>query len=254
MALDADQRARFVSDGYLLLPGAIDARRVRGARRAIARSLERDQSVGQLRKFTSDTFCPDATREPAITALLEPLRPVIAELFGADAPPRAGTPQIALRFPQLDRGDARHGFHLDGFPNALNGVPADSIFRHTLLAGVYLTPLRGPDRGNFVLWPGSHRHFAELFEAIDVARVLRERGAEEVLRRVRAESLGDSVQLEAEPGDAILAHHLLAHGTVDNLSVRTREAVYFRVVHPEHDPRDPGSLRDVSRFFDGLRW
>lgn len=254
LSLTDEQRATFARDGLLILRGLVPADRVRAARAAIAEALERDESTGKMLSYLCDTFCPDATEHPAILALLDPLRPPIADLFGTGEAPRLDTSQIAIRFPQIARTDARHGFHLDGFPNALNGVPAGEIFRFTILGGVYLTPLRGPDRGNLVVWPGSHRFYERWFRERDVARELRERGAEAILRDVRAEDPGPELQLEVEPGDAILAHHLLAHGAADNLSMRVREAVYFRIIHPAHDPRDPSTLSDAARFYDGVRW
>lgn len=254
MALTDDERAHFARDGLLVLRGLVPPDRVVAARAAIAESLERDESTGRMLAYLCDTFCPDITEHPAILALLDPLRPAIADLFGSKEAPRLDTSQIAIRFPQIARTDVRHGVHLDGFPNANNGVAAGEIFRFTVLGGVYLTPLHGPDRGNLVVWPGSHLFFERWFRARDVRRLLREHGAEKVLELLRAEELGPALQLEVEPGDAILAHHLLAHGAADNLSMRVREAVYFRIIHPAHDPRDPSTLCDAKRFYEGVRW
>ena len=252
MSLTDEQLSRFARDGYLILRGVMDPSRLRAAREAIARSLAKDDSIGNMRRYLSDTFCPDAVAHPDLLALVEPLRPAVASLFGTLDAPRIGHAQIALRFPQLHRDQPQHNIHLDGFPvaRAENRVPASSIYRHTLLAGVYLTPLHGPDRGNFVAWPGSHAHFAEVLRALDPPAFLAAHTAEELHERVRRETPpGAPVQVEVEAGDALLAHHLLAHGASDNLSMQVREAIYFRVIHPEHDPRDPGALSDVTRFF-----
>lgn len=252
MSLSESELAHFGREGYVVVRGAIDPPRVRAARAVIASALEKDDSIGAMRRYLSDTFCPDAAHHPELLALLDPLRPAIAELLGTSDPPRTGGAQIALRFPQLDRTSPRHNLHLDGFPVAQgeNRVPASTIYRHTLLAGVYLTPLRGPDRGNFVAWPGSHHHFARLFRELDAPAFLASHSAEALHERVRSIALPiEPVQLEVEPGDALLAHHLLAHGASDNLSMHVREAIYFRVIHPAHDPRDPSALLDVARFF-----
>ena len=245
---------RFRDDGYAIVKGALSADAVRAARAVIAAALARDESVGMMPKYCADTFCPDAVREPAILALLaEPrVEAAIRALLGPGARWTADVAQIALRFPAYGRTDPRFGFHLDGYPSALNGVPAGTIWRHTLLVGAYLTPLPGPDRGNFVVWPGSHRFYARWMREIDAPRVLREHGAEELLRRIRAQDPGSPVQVEVEAGDVVLAHHLLAHGAADNLSLRVRETVYFRLLDARDDAHDPGPLLDEARFFDGL--
>jgi hypothetical protein len=249
VTLTTADRARFADEGYLMLRGAIDPARVRAAREAIAAALAADESVGAMSQYLADTFCPKIVDHPAILALFEPLRATAAALLGTDPrpPPHA---QIAIRFPQRSSTDPRHNYHLDGFPSGPNGVPSGAIHRHTLLAGAYLTALRGPDRGNFVVWPRSHRAIARFLSELDAAAFLAAHGAEALLARIRAHDLGIApVQILAEPGDAILAHHLLAHGAADNLSMQLRETVYFRLIHPAHDPRDIAPLVDPTLFF-----
>jgi ectoine hydroxylase-related dioxygenase (phytanoyl-CoA dioxygenase family) len=89
---------------------------------------------------------------------------------------------------------------------------------------------------------------------VDAPRVLAERGAEALLTELRAQApkLGEPVQVEAEAGDVVLAHHLLAHGAAPNLSLRVRETVYFRLIDGRDHPQDPGPLMDAARFFDGV--
>lgn len=250
------QRAQFATDGFLLVPGLVSPAAVRAARATIAESLESDDSIGQMRRYLSDTFCAPILQHRDVLALLDPIRPLASSLFGPTAvPPRAGIPQIALRFPQRDPSAHHHGFHLDGFPAAGNGVPAGTVFRQTLVAGVYLTPLRGPDRGNLLVWPGSHRFFARYLRALDAPRALREHGAEALLAKIRAQDPGVAPRsIDAEPGDVLLMHHLLAHAAGDNLSLRTREAVYFRLLHPDDHVSDPTPLTDERRFFAAVDW
>jgi hypothetical protein len=229
---------------------------VQAARAAIAGALAADTSFAMMPKFLADTFCPELVEHPDVLALVrEPaVVDAIRSLLGPGAEWRADTAQIALRFPDRTRLDPVYGFHLDGYPSALNGVPAGTIFRHTILCGCYLTPLRGPDRGNFVVWPGSHRWFARWMREVDAPRVLRERGAEALLREIRAQvaAVGAPVQVEVEPGDVVLAHHLLAHGAAENLSLHVRETVYFRLLDARDHAQDPEPLLDADRFFDGL--
>jgi ectoine hydroxylase-related dioxygenase (phytanoyl-CoA dioxygenase family) len=245
-----DFLASFHRDGYVLLRGAIPLDRVRAARAVIADALERDTSHGEMLRFLGSSFLPSAASHAALTGLIEPVHARIAKLLGVARAPTTSEVQIALRFPQMEpRGEKRHGFHLDGFPSAGNGIPTGTVDRSTLLVGAYLTPVRGPDRGNFVVWPGSHRAFATWLREIDALAYLRSHGAEALLTRIRAFEPGDEKQLEVEPGDVVLAHHLLGHGAADNLSLHTREALYFRLMHPSDDAHDPSPLLDAERFF-----
>ena len=172
-------KSEFARDGFVLLRGAVSPDRVARARDAISRSLARDARAGRPPRKTHGNYCPELARDARLRALLDPLRARTARLFGE----RTHVPgwgaairrlllgavghavgeraQIALRFPDAaPSGDRRFGFHLDGYPTGKNGVPRGYLFRSTLLIGVYLTQVARPDRGNFVVWPGSHRRFA----------------------------------------------------------------------------------------------
>jgi hypothetical protein len=246
----SELRSTFRRDGYVHLRGVIPAVRVRAARAAIADALDRDESHGEMVRFEQSTFLPAATQHPAILDVLASVSSAIAELLSVARAPATSRAQIALRFPQrAPSEEPRHGFHVDGFPSAGNEVASGAVERNTLLVGAYLTPVRGPDRGNFVVWPGSHRTIAKHLREIDALALLRTHGSEALLARIRALDPGPPKQLEVEPGDAVLAHHLLGHGAADNLSLRTREALYFRVLHPDDDPHDPTPLLDEHRFF-----
>ena len=240
----------FHRDGYVHLRGAVSAALVRDARARIAEALERDESHGQMLRFVQSSFFPSLTSDPTLLGLLQTVDAPIATLLGLPRAPTTSSVQIALRFPQIaSTGEARHGFHLDGFPSEGNDVASGAVYRATLLVGVYLTATPGPDRGNFVVWPGSHRAFERWLREIDALAFLRTHGSEALLQRIRAFDPGPKRQLEVEPGDVVLAHHLLGHGAADNFSLHTREALYFRLLHPDDDPRDPTPLLDARRFF-----
>ncbi len=268
-----DWRSNFERDGFALFRGAVPEGRVALARRAIGLSLEASASAGRGPSMSDAHHCPELARDPALLGLLQPVRANVDVVFGerthgggayatirraalaAIGRIRGERAQIALRFPDgAPSGDPRFGLHLDGYPTRTNGLPKRRLFRSTVLVGVYLTDVLGPDRGNFVVWPGSHRRYARFFRDLDAPRFLAEHGAEALLERIRAFDAGDPVQLEVRAGDAVIAHHLLGHGTADNLSTQTREAVYFRMVHPEDRVSDPAPLLDEKRFFGGIAW
>jgi hypothetical protein len=240
----------FHRTGYTHLRSLVPASRIRDARALIRDSLEKDESHGQMLLSLQSTFCRELESHPTLLSLIEPAASTIAALLGLPRAPTTSSVQIALRFPVVEaRDEERFGFHVDGFPSEGNGVARGTVERQTLLVGVYLTPTRGPDRGNFVVWPGSHRKLAKHLRDMDALAFLRRRGAEALLARIRAFECGPPKQLEVEPGDVVIAHHLLCHGAADNLSLRTREAIYFRLLHPDDDTHDPSPLVDARRFF-----
>jgi hypothetical protein len=246
----SELRETFRHDGYVHLRRVIPEDRIHAAREVIAEALERDESHGEMLRFMQGSFLPGLTADPTLLSVLAPVRTAIADLLGLASAPTTSGVQIALRFPQREpSADRRNGFHIDGFPSAGNEVAPGSVDRRTLLVGAYLTPVRGPDRGNFVVWPGSHRVIAKYLREIDALTFLRTEGSEALLARIRAFDPGPEKQLEVEPGDVVLAHHLLGHGAADNLSLRTREALYFRLLHPDDDVHDATALLDERRFF-----
>jgi ectoine hydroxylase-related dioxygenase (phytanoyl-CoA dioxygenase family) len=103
----------------------------------------------------------------------------------------------------------------------LNGVPADRIYSHTVLIGVFLTPVLTEFAGNFTVWPTSHY----LYE-----RYFRERGSHAMHEPMPELQLGDPVQLCCDVGDVVLAHYSLGHTAAVNTSEQDRIAVFFRAV------------------------
>lgn len=244
-----DFREALAREGYVVLRGAVPEALVRRARTAIEASVAKDA------RDHRGTHCPELVSDPCILSLLDPVKPFAREVFARPMLPTSDRAQIALRFPMAaPSGDTRFNQHLDGYPTSGNKVPSGRIHRLTMLVGVYLTELAGPNRGNLVVWPGSHVRFARYFREIDAPTFLAKHGAEALLERISAFDAGEPLQLEVSPGDAVLAHHLLAHGTADNLSEETREAVYFRLMHPDDRSSDPTPLLDERRYFDGLPW
>merc|ERR1719320_467782 len=100
----------------------------------------------------------------------------------------------------------------------------------SVLAGFPLNDWSEPWVGNFTVFPRSHKL---------IYKALKE-DKEGTYSMMRLESDGDRerkkrlvpeppVQIIARPGDAILAHPLLAHRAGPNHSVNIRYAVYMRV-------------------------
>jgi ectoine hydroxylase-related dioxygenase (phytanoyl-CoA dioxygenase family) len=129
--------------------------------------------------------------------------------------------QIALRRAHNAQQEEPPEAHIDGLPTPYNGVPADVLVSNfTVLAGVFLSPVRHEFAGNFTVWPGSHHLLQAHF---------REYGPEALRDGMPQIPLGAPVQLMAEPGDVVLCHYGLAHAAAVNLSDADRYAVYFRL-------------------------
>jgi hypothetical protein len=254
--LSEAQKAEFAARGFVPLRRAVPEPLVTAARAKIDASLAADRTIGRQRSFSDSSFCPDLIRDPTVFSLLREagLIGVAERLFGGGDTARCNdTTQIALRFPEMKSEPGHWGPHIDGFPAGDNGVPKGTVWRQTALIGVYLSEAR-ENMGNLTVWSGSHRAVARAMRELDAPSYLQHHGAEALLAAAMKTKLGEPEQIIVAPGDAVIAHHLLAHSVAWNLSLHLRYAVYFRLMHRNDDPRDPAPLMDERRFFAGVKW
>ncbi len=242
--LDDAQKRALIDDGYVLLPGAVPGPLVDRALRAINRSLgEEGLAKDRLPVLRASTFTPEIVATPPICDLYSggSLPALVASAVGAVPPPSRG--QVALRFPSPEEAGPAVP-HIDGIAYPGNGVPPGTLQHFTALAGVFLSDVPGPDRGNFTVWPGSHRAVEER---------LRTRGPGSFFQGLPADlSLGTPRPIVARAGDALLAHYQLAHGIAPNLGPHVRYAVFFRLFHPDHEAFGEAPLRDLWLEWPGL--
>ena len=125
-----------------------------------------------------------------------------------------------------------------------NGVPKGTIRNFTALLGITLSHVSGPDMGNLVVWPGTHRIYERYF---------RERGPQALLEGMPSVELPPARQVTAEPGDAVLCHYQLGHGIAPNVSPHIRYAVYFRLNHLNHEAIHWECMTDIWREWEGMR-
>jgi len=194
------------------------------------------------RQLTSLCACATVTR------LLEQLLGVgCVGDFGA---------QVALRFPgirdDLVAGGAAVRAHVSGSDWHTDGLRQGKKHPFSLLVGVALSDMVGPDQGNLCVWPGSHI-FSQTHSRWPDAKFRRPGGWD------RGDGplpdLGQPVQLRLRAGDLVLAHSELAHCGGPLLGPDIRYMTYFRVKH-----RDWRSMHEASQFredmwcdFQGLR-
>ncbi|HVZ72631.1 MAG TPA: phytanoyl-CoA dioxygenase family protein [Polyangia bacterium] len=248
MPLTLDQGRALVDEGYLLIPGLVPRARVDAALRAVNHSLgEQGIAKDALWTMRAQTFCPELVSAPEILDLYREtgLRTLAEAAIGEGRVRAPTTGQIALRFPAPSDTPPRDPHpHVDGMPGPLNGVTAGTIYHFTALGGVFLSDVALPFHGNFTVWPGTHRALARRFA---------ERGTDELLTGFPPIELPRPRQVIAHAGDAILAHHQLAHGVAANLGPHVRYAVFFRLSHEAHDPTSTATMVDLWREWAGVR-
>jgi hypothetical protein len=246
VGLTADQQRQLRDDGYLLLPGIVPRAMVDAALRAINASLGSEGlPKEQLAGYRARTFTPElVSSEPLLRLFRDsPLGAVCESALGAGNLVPPGEAQIALRFPTSGAGAGPAVPHIDGISSPGNGVPPGTLYHFTGLAGVFLSDVPEPDRGNLTVWPGSHRL---------VERHLRHHGVGAIVDRFPELPLPPPRPILAQAGDGILAHYQLAHGIAPNLGPHVRYAVFYRLFHRAHQRLGTRPLVDQWLEWEGL--
>jgi len=222
------QREEFVTNGYVVLPRLIAPSLIDGAREAIDRDIAEHYDPARQGEYDDRSYCPDIVGSRSIMDLVfkSPVHSLLDDMLGIENV-RVGDGQIAIRRAHNSSHPTAPTPHLDGFSSGLNGVPAGTIYNHTVLVGVFLTPIRTEFAGNFTAWPGSHNIYQGYFRA---------RGPRALTEPMPDIEIGKPVQLMCEVGDVVFAHYELGHAAAVNTADLDRIAVFFRVV-----------LRDVER-------
>ncbi|HVX45365.1 MAG TPA: phytanoyl-CoA dioxygenase family protein [Mycobacteriales bacterium] len=243
--LTDQQKHEIVDSGYTILPGVVPPDMVGAALRTINAGLGLGHDPAQLRTFQAQTWCPDRTGDPAIIDLLTrtPALALAESAIGAGQIQPVNYGQIALRFPIDGEAGEIHP-HIDGMYSPHNGVPKGQISNFTALVGVYLSDVPTEYAGNFTVWPGSHRKYADYFER---------EGAEALLRGMPPVDIGEPVQTRPRAGDVVLSHYQIGHSVAPNTSPHVRYAIYFRLHKVGHDAIKREVMTDIWREWDGLR-
>lgn len=228
----------------MVVPGGTPAELVAAALRAINLSLGGGIDPARIPAFNAGTWCPELAGGRVVRNLYDhgDARRVAERFIGPGrvAPVYGG--QIALRFPQAGP-PAAFGPHLDGMYYPGNGVPEGEVCNFTALAGVLLSDVPGPDAGNLVVYPGSHRLNAEYF---------REHGPESLRHGMPKVDLPPAVQVTGRAGDVVLCHYLMSHAVASNVSPHVRYAAYFRLSHVDHASRRWQSMVDPWVEWEGV--
>ena len=241
------QNDAFAKDGWLKVDGLLDPRLVAGADACAARMESRvsfnERGWGQ--STTSSREVMDLFGGP-VKSLLEAMAGAPVRTLGVRMYPVAvANDNCQLAYMRNSPGAcSAYNAHVDGAPN-----PGQRhLNKHSAMIGVPLTPVRAPLRGNYTVWPGSHRHVSSY-----LTQSFAGTNAVEAI-------WGDFVppadclplQVLAEPGDVLVIHHLLLHGTACNASGETRRMAFFRVNFEFYADTDLARFADLWGDWRGL--
>ena len=257
VALTEEQRASFVSDGFLILRNIIPRERVDDALRAINAQLGLGAVAWEAGPDGQNRLGGGIQRSPAIVGLLHasPALCIAQQLLGgnggAGAVRGGASGQVALRFPlppaNVDRAaKTEEQWHIDGMKVNSHMSPFQ------LLLGVALSSQPADDCGNLHVWPKMHGHLHEAVQrqrairASLVAGVPHSHAPDDVWlgQRPRLEN-NAALQVQLEPGDVVLAHQKLPHRIGLNRSPHVRYQVYFRLSHMLCEPTRTWSNRPL---------
>mmetsp|Transcript_19964 Transcript_19964/g.33645 ORF Transcript_19964/g.33645 Transcript_19964/m.33645 type:complete len:338 (+) Transcript_19964:121-1134(+) len=221
-------------DGYVVLPGVVEKRKVDTALRAINSSLGRNVPNRQ-------DMCPDVANTPAIASLYNEtaVKGIMDQLLSESTGVTGG--QIAIRFPgdntsgtdfKVPQHWERH-WHIDGLgDNQVNGRQSlfGDIRNFTALVGVVLQDTPDEHMGNLVVYPGSHFELQEHFRS----RGFHDLYSQGVQGLPRAPFHRGHKHITAKAGDVVILNYCLAHNVAPNISPHLRYNVYFRITSKMH--------------------
>jgi hypothetical protein len=209
------------TQGFAHFPGLTPEPLIRAAREAIEIDLSSNYDSERQSEYDNQSYCPQLKGTPPIMNLLvqSPVHNLLDEIFELDKIGWDGG-QIAIRRAHNHPKPIPPQPHIDGFSSGRNGLEEGKIYNHTVLVGVFLTPVSSAFAGNFTVWPGSHDVYENYF---------RVRGPQAMREPMATPEIGAPVQLMCSVGDVVLAHYQLAHSASVNTADIDRVAIYFRV-------------------------
>lgn len=212
---------RLLNQGYAHFPGLTPRPLISAALKAIDFDRSNNYDPERQTEYDSQSYCPQLRGTPPIMDLLvrSPVHAILDEIFELEKLGWDGG-QIAIRRAHNHPEPVPPTPHIDGFASGTNGLDEGKIYNHTVLVGVFLTPVRTELAGNFTVWPGSHNVYENYF---------RERGPRAMSEPHPALEIGEPVQLMCDVGDVVLAHYQLGHSAAVNTADVDRIVVYFRV-------------------------
>ena len=230
--------------GYTIVSGAIDEAHLRAAQDAASELNARYPEGGwDLRR--KDLWRQIyACEEPRIVALVaDILDPLALEIVDPVATP--DRIQFASALPGFSTTrDTPRFLHIDG-------GRGPSLAAFNFLFGVALTPVSSETAGGFHVLPGSHDEFGALFSSRPTDQPVHW-GELKVAGQDKLRAEARMVVPHLQPGDSIVCHSFLAHGTSANTSDVRRDMIFQR--RAAVPLADPASRRDARATFMRDHW
>lgn len=237
--LTSEQKKHLFEQGWVVIPQVVPAEMVQAAKNTINSTIENylDSIQTYAHTLKTDEHLTNLLMKTDAFSLIE-------SALGKGKVVASTNVQCALRFPGHDPKSLNNlKPHIDSFHPSKDGKPG-SITPFIAIAGFFLNDIDQDNAGNFAVWPGTHRQFAEYFDKY---------GADPDLKLgIPPVDLPQPVQIKARAGDMILAHYQLAHTAAANLSRDVRYAVYIRMHHADRPKDSLDVLTDIWKYWYGV--
>jgi ectoine hydroxylase len=240
--LPSERRAEFERNGYLVLPGVLDAREVAYYTALVDGVYERDREAGQLGSHNSMhrlgavRSCPKLAPLMAHPRVLGPVWSILGWNVHMYHSHIDVHPPVLVR----DR-QPRFAWHQDG-GRQNRELETDPRPRLSVKAAYWLSDVSHPGRGNLMVVPGSHTT---------------NRIAGPPRRDVPWPDPPGAIEVTARPGDVVFFDRRIWHARSENRSTLTRKAVFFGYTYRwirsrDLPPESPADLTPVQRQLLGL--
>lgn len=235
-AMSKEQREQFERDGYLVVPGALSEEEVAFYAAALDRVYAAEREAGRLaadgsmHKLSAVASCPDVVGlvdHPNTFPLVWSVLGWNVHIYHSHLDVH---PTITVDKPY------RFEWHQDG-GRQNREIETDPRPRLSVKLAYWLSDVSEAGRGNFKVVPGSHvRNWIDGPPRRDV---------------VWPEPEG-SVEVRANPGDAVFFDRRLWHTRTNNYSPFTRKGVFFAYSHRWSYGRDENDALIASAEFEGF--
>lgn len=231
--LTNEEREFFNSQGYLIVPGALDATTLAGLLPVVDKIDAQARTAENQSKMVSVT---DVIQEDPLLVDLIDSPQVFPKIWGilgwniylyhshVDVTPPADAAALAWRV-AWHQDSMRVNDEIETYPRP----------RLSLKVGYYLTDVSQPDRGNTLIVPGSH-----LWDTIDCP-------ADGVSNPEGSEPLC------LQPGDAVIIDRRIWHSRSPNLCDETRKVIWYGYSYRWLKPKDAMTVAQLYPQLDSIR-
>ena len=233
----------FKEHGYVVIRGALDQHVIETALDVIWENVEADRndpdSWIDKGYHAFDIGGTDALKR---TIYSEPVFNMAEEMVGKGTLHAEGGVTPHLNFPAPASEWHPPTGHLDGYHTSANGVAKGGVSVFTLGITIYLGSVEAKG-GGFMVWPGSHKIFAEYFRHHDI---------DSLDGGVAPFDIGVGLEITGGPGDVCFWHNQLSHTASTNISRNVRIALIGRTGRKDLDQIKYETPDDMWQYWEGI--